>query len=335
MAAPGPAEELPLGAPMADGPAKADPMFGALCEPAAPPPHKHQPKGTFYGLGGVEEGTGDPGLGRERVMFAPFFIDTTQPESDMDFQFDAFYHRYDPDRDEYFWAREASRGPKFPESHLNNQDVNFIWEVAAGKSFSITTEIPLRIVDPAVNAGTAGLGDLSVTTKTLLLDGSQWQITQIFRTITPTGDPGKGLGTGHVSLEPGVAFRYKWSPETYLHAELEYWFPLGGDPVYDGQILKYGFGISHVLYENDTFAVMPTLEFVGYTLFNGAQTTFPPTVPQPVDTMGIFEVHPGIRFVHDSLGDLGTYEWGVSSGFGITQNKWYNAMLLVEARFLF
>ncbi len=333
-----PGEELPPGGvPPLEMTPKAEPLFAqSLCATPEIGPHVHHHKGTFYGLGGVEAGTGDPGIGHERVMFAPFAIDITQPESDLKFRFDAFYHRYNPDRVEYFWAREGQRGPKLAETFVNNQDVTTTWEVASGKAFSITTELPIRIVDPVNNVGTAGLGDLSITTKTVLLDGNEWQITQIFRTITPTGAANKGLGTGHVSLEPGMLFRYKWSPETYFHGELEYWFPLGGDPVYDGQVLKYGFGISHLLYENDTLAVIPTLEFVGYTVFNGAQTAVPPTgIPQPVDTMGIFNVHPGIRFVRDSLGDLGTYEWGVGAAFGITANKWYNAMLLVEARFLF
>jgi hypothetical protein len=100
-------------------------------------------------------------------------------------------------------------------------------------------------------------------------------------------------------------------------------------------VLKYGFGVSHLLYENDTFAAIPTLEFIGWTEFNGAQTTFPTGLPQPVDTMGIFNVRPGIRFVRDTGGDLGLFEWGVSAAFGITTNRWYDASVLVEARFVF
>ena len=134
----------------------------------------------------------------------------------------------------------------------------------------MTTEIPLVLVDPVNNPNTAGLGDLQLTTKTVLLNGNDWEITQFFRTYLPTGDAMKGLGTGHVSLEPGFLFQYKWSPETYLHGELRYWFPIGGDPTQGGQVLRYGFGISHLLYENDVTAIIPTLEFVGWTVFRRA-----------------------------------------------------------------
>ena len=178
---------------------------------------------------------------------------------------------------------------------MNFQDVYAAWEVAAGKAFSVTTEIPIRLVAPDINPNTAGLGDVSVTTKTVLLTGNNWQITQLFRTYMPTDTPLHGTGNGHVSLEPGMLFRYKWTDETYFHAEAEYWIPLGDNPVYGGEILFYGFGISHLLYENDTYACIPTLEFVASTVFNGAQTQFPTGAVQPVDTMTIVNVHPGLR----------------------------------------
>ncbi len=324
----------------------AEPLFGqSLCSDCGgglggggpggsavlPTPHHNS---TFYGLGGVEVGSCEPGIGHERVMFAPFVIDTSQPESDLRFRFDSMYKLIDPDRTEYYWARIGTRGPLLPEKSVDMQDVRIAWQVATGKAFSITTEVPLVGVSPEDNPDTAGLGDVSVTTKTVLLDGNNWEITQIFRTDTPTGNPHRGLGTGHVSLEPGFLLRYKWTNETYFHSELEYWFPLGGDPTADGTVLKYGFGISHLMYESDTYAIIPTLEFVGWTIFDGIQTS-PTGVPQVIDTMGIFNVQPGIRFVRDTGGDLGLFEWGVSGGFPITTNRWYSGSLLLEARFVF
>ncbi|HEY2148000.1 MAG TPA: hypothetical protein VGH32_08685, partial [Pirellulales bacterium] len=80
---------------------------------------------------------------------------------------------------------------------------------------------------------------------------------------------------------------------------------------------------------------VPTLEFNGWTVLNGAQTTFPLGLTQPVDTMGIFNVRPGLRFVRDTGGDLGLFEWGVSGSFALTTNKWYDASWLLEARFVF
>jgi hypothetical protein len=330
------AEELPpIAAP---GLPRAEPMFaqsiGDGCGCGGGGLHGHH-DGTFYGLGGIEEGSGEPGIGHERVMFALFEIPNSQPSSNMRFRFNATYDERNPDRADFFWAQTGGRGPKLPERSVDYQDAIASWEVASGKAFSLTTDIPLRFVAPDVNPNTGGLGDLALTTKTVLLNGADWQITQIFRTELPTGDPGKGTGNGHVSLEPGFLFRLKWSPETYFHSQLTYWFPIGDNPVYGGQVLKYGFGVSHLLYESDAFAAIPTLEFNGWTVLNGAQTTFPLGLMQPVDTMGIFNVRPGIRFVRDTGGDLGLFEWGVSGSFGITQNKWYDASWLIEARFVF
>ena len=351
-AASGPSsEELPPGAAMPGAPGIVDPTgsdpvaqpifaqavnqgCGCGCGAGCGDGDGHH-KGTWYGLSDKPCGCdGGGGLGHERVMFALFDMDSSQPESDLRFQFNAIYHEKDPDRAEYFWGEIGVLGPKLPEPYVNWQSVDTSLQLASGKAFSLTTEIPLVLVDPVNNPNTAGLGDLSITTKTVLLNGSDWQITQFFRTYINTGDSMKGLGTGHVSLEPGFLFQYKWSPETYFHGEVKYWFPIGGDPAFGGQVLRYGFGVSHLLYENDTFAAMPTLEFVGYTVFDGMQSS-PTGIPQMIDTMGIINVEPGIRFASDTGGDLGVIDWGVHASFAATPNRWYNAALLLEIRFLF
>ncbi len=51
--------------------------------------------------------------------------------------------------------------------------------------------------------------------------------------------------------------------------------------------------------------------------------------------MGIFNVCPGVRFISDTGGDLGLIEWGVSSAFAITANRWFDASVLIECRFVF
>jgi hypothetical protein len=275
------------------------------------------------------------GIGHERVMHAPFMIDTTQPGNKYALQYFAGYGWESPDRSEYFWARTVmGRGPKQPETSVDAQEVRFHIEVG-GETFSTTTTIPLRCVNPDRNLNHSGLGDLSLTTKLRMFNGKRWQVTQLFRTYFNTASPSMGLGTGHISLEPGLLFRFGWTDRTYLHAELKYWFALGGDPLYSGQVLRWGLGLSRIWYESDEWAVVPTLEFVQWTALNGQQTSATTGLPVEVDGEGIFNIHPGLRFVHDTGGDWGLFEYGLVTGFATTNDHWYDFMLRLDARWVY
>lgn len=277
--------------------------------------------------------TGEPGLGRERVMYAPFEIDITQAFGNFLFRTDAAYNLTKPDRSEFFWARPG-RGPKLPETGVGYQDFHFRME-NGGPSFSLATDIPIRLLNPDVNGNNGGIGDIQLTQKTVMMNGSRWQLTQILRTIFNSGNARKGLGTGHVAMEPGLLARYKWSDLTYLHGELEMRFPLGGDPVYSGPALTWGLGVSTVWYETDTFALMPTLEFVNIWILDGQYT--PIGIPSPVDIKGdgIFNLGPGLRTVWDTGGDMGVLEFGVNSMLSVGSNGWYDALIRTDMRFVF
>jgi hypothetical protein len=278
------------------------------------------------------------GLGTERVMHAISFVDTTQPMQNFRMRFDAAYDYQSPDRAEYFWARIGGRGPATdpasPAPRVDYQDIRTYMEVG-GSKFSIGTDVPIRIVDPDGGYGnTSGLGDINITTKTLFLDGHHWQITNLFRTHIPSGDAARGLGTGHASIEPGFAMRYKYSDYTYFHADLKYWVPLGGDQDFAGEVLNYGFAISHVWRETDSFAVMPTLELRGYSFLDGRETLSIPPAQQfvDVDPEGILLIHPGIRWAWDYGTDCGLREIGLFGGFAATSDSLYEELIRLEFR---
>ena len=174
-----------------------------------------------------------------------------------------------------------------------------------GKKFSVGTDIPIRIVEPEVYGNSGGFGDVSIITKAVFLDGKKWQLANTFEVYIPSGDRSAGLGTGHASLEPGFAWRYKWSDVTYLHGDLKFWIPLGADDVHGGEVLSYGIAMSHVWRDGDDYAIMPTIEFVGMSFLDGQLTVPTATLPvTPNDTIyvdpdGIFNIHPGVRFVMD------------------------------------
>jgi Putative MetA-pathway of phenol degradation len=285
-----------------------------------------------------------PGIGVENVMNAPFWLDTTQPINNCRIRGDAAADWEFPDRIEYFWAKSGPpKGPQLPEARgeppINYQEVSFYIE-RGGERFSVGTDIPIRAVDPVIRRNTTGLADMHITTKTVLLDGKEWQLTQVFHTHVPTGSFRRGTGNGHVSLEPGVAWRYKWSDVTYIHGDLTYWFPIAGDLFHSGQMLNYGIGISHIWIDGDKWALMPTLELNAWTVLDGRQT-FPFEVDDPadprgeIDTLSILNIHPGLRWVCDTAGDCGVREFGISSGFTVTEDHWYEEILRLEMRWVF
>lgn len=345
---PGTAEYAPLplgeGETLVPGEMGYDGMYGPEADPWA----DHPPCGGWRKFGcphcspierwfGSAHGPSDAGLGQERVMLAPFEIDVSQPFNNLRTRVDCAYNLERPDRAEYFWARPSSLtglGPSIPERSVDYQDIRFQLEFG-GPKFSAATDIPIRILDPDLNPNTAGFGDMNLTTKLVLVDGKRWQITQYFRTYFNTGYFPRGLGTGHISIEPGFLARMKWSERTYFHSEIKFWVPTPGHLDHAGEVLKFGAGVSHVWFETDSFAAMPTLELVGWSVLDGLETSYPGGVPVEVDPEGILNIHPGIRFVRDADSDLGLFELGIGGGAAVTTNRWYESLLRIEARFSF
>ncbi len=100
-----------------------------------------------------------------------------------------------------------------------------------------------------------------------------------------------------------------------------------------GEVLTYGIAMSHVWRETDTWAIMPTLEFVGVSFVDGAETV--PGLPLTVDFVdpeGIFSIHPGVRCVWDKGSDCGVQEFGIFTGYGVTSDTLYESLIRAELR---
>lgn len=277
--------------------------------------------------------SGEAGLGRERVAMAPFEIDITQPFGNFTWRTEAVYNLSKPDRSEYFWSRPG-RGPALIERAVDYQDFKFHLEFGSG-AFSASTDIPIRILDPEINGNNAGVSDIVQTNKLMLINGSRWQMTQLLRTTFSSGNARKGLGSGHVAMEPGMLFRYKWSDITYMHADLKMSIPLGGTPEFSAPVLKYGIGMSTIFYEDDTFAVMPTVEFINYWFLDGLYTQFPAGPPVDVIGDGAFNIAVGSRIAIDTGGDLGIVEFGINGVNAVGSNGWYERAVRFDLRFVF
>lgn len=277
---------------------------------------------------GVHRTTPDIGIGQERVALAGFEIDASQPFNNVRLRYDSVYGLPFPDRSLWFWAKSGN-GPPAAGEIVNYQDVRVYSEIGS-KLASAIVEYPLRSLDPEINSNTTGFGDMTVGNKAVIVDGRYWQITQVFRTYVNTGSVKKGLGTGHVSLEPGVLARYKWTDDTYLHGQLKFWFPVGADPEFGGQIFTSGIGLTHLGHETDTFAVIHSGELVFYNFVGGRKTVFP-GVSRSVDGEVAGTALYGPRFVLGPAGDLGLFEVGVNGGIGFGDD-WMDGVFRLELR---
>ncbi len=276
----------------------------------------------------------DQGIGYERVSQAPFVLDIARPMNQTALRFDFAYGWDLPDRSESFWARTVDGpGPSLPERSVDYQDLAFLTEVGT-PNFSVRTLVPLRMLNPEENPNTTGMGDMQLLTKTVVLDGDSWTLTQVNDFWFNTGSVRKGLGKGHASMAPGLLGAYEWSETTYLHAQCKFQFPLGGTPDFAGEILHWGFGLSHLWYDSDAFAVIPTVEATFASLLTGRTTLYPEPFTRPVDGETDSSLHFGVRTVYDTPGDFGLFEFGVSAGFQVGGQGGPDSLLRVEFRVL-
>ncbi|HZU36108.1 MAG TPA: hypothetical protein VFA18_09375, partial [Gemmataceae bacterium] len=157
------------------------------------------------------------------LVDSAFFVESARPVTQMDFIWDSGFNFKTPDRAEYFYPREnvnqigpgnskgTGRGPAIVARTINHDDLDLYTEAGTTK-FGLFVVTQYREIDFNGGATAAalgeslsnksGFGDVLIGTKSVLLDCQCMLLTFGFNTYVPAGDPGKGLGTGHVSLEP-------------------------------------------------------------------------------------------------------------------------------------
>lgn len=270
----------------------------------------------------------DAGMGLLWVSHAPLLLDTTQPRHQLRFRTDFGFGLQFPDRNEYFWAADPV-GPGY-QGDIDTSQFNFMFEIGSD-AFSVQTEFPIQGYSPEFGEGHSAFGDIRVTQKTRMLDSERLQIAQMFRLHTPSGNKRIGAGTGHVSMEPGVLARYRYTDWTYFHGELKYWLPVGANPETSGDVLTYGFGLSTVWHETLRTAIIPTLEMQSINFLEGQKTG--PFGDIRVDDDNTAMLMPGIRYTQDKGGDIGAIDCGFGLGFGFSHQRYYDTLLRFELRF--
>jgi hypothetical protein len=271
-----------------------------------------------------------------------FFVEAARPQTQVRLRWDSGLNLVDPDRAEYFWARADGKGvgpnpfahanPNglLGEKSLDYNDLNLYTEAAYG-NYGAFVEMPYRWLQGDVVGNTNGFGDMNFGAKALLFDTELLQIALQFRTFLPFGDPAKGLGTGHVSLEPGLLVGLKLGPETYFQGQLEEWIPIGGEADYEGAILEYHLSVNQLLY-----CPMPDVQLVGTAelngwSFQGGEYTDPFAGPgQRAAGATYLSMGPGLRLF---LGDQ--IDFGVGMAFALTEQHWAEQLYRTEFRWRF
>lgn len=295
----------------------------------------------------------EPNLGTERVIFAPFEIDVAYPQNVTSFRFENAFGMEYPDRSEYFWKQvDNNDGPKLSRNEVDFQEVRVYSEHASGDS-SAFIELPIRFVQTPGERSNAGLANLQIGVKSLLSKGDDlfliptpgnptdhWRVCGILTNyirFSPSLAK-RGLSTGHFSLEPGLLATYSMSKYTIFSNELKYWIPLGGTRGFAGNVLRWGMGASHVIFfsspEIDSrlhFAIIPTIELIGWDFRDGQETRIVGgnLKPKQVDRISVINVQPGIRV---PLGKH--FEIGISSSRKLTGSGVYDDLYRIDFRWL-
>jgi Putative MetA-pathway of phenol degradation len=269
---------------------------------------------------------------------AAFFTEAARPVTQMRLRWDSAFRLPNPDKAEFFWARADGngKGPKppagiFAERRVDYDDFTYYMEGAIDR-FSAFVEMPYRQISGETTHGASGMADMNIGTKTLLLDCELMQFSFQFKTYLPTGNFTKGLGTGHVSLEPSLLLTLKLTSDTYFQGQTAYWFPLGGDAAYQGPVFHYHMSVNHLLCNcGHNIQLIGTAELIGYEIGGGSFTD--PVTGRALsakDIGDIISVGPGIRMVICDKVDF-----GVGTSFAVTPDRMAEDLVRAEFRWRF
>ena len=269
-----------------------------------------------------------------------FFQDTVRPQSYTRLQWDSGHDLTTPERAEFFWSKPGVLGGKGPtniETKVNYDTLSLYQEVSAG-NISLFVNAPYVGVDPDNNPGHSNFGDISLGTKTLLLDCDLMQLSFQFRTYIPTGIASNGLGTGHTSLEPSLLTSIKLMEDTYLQAQLAYWIPLGGDQDYEGATWWYGASLNRQWFKRGPFALISTAEINGWTFTDGtaANSALAAVTPPTSSTASNYLLRGETTYI--TLGGgmrlviCDKFDIGFGSSFAVTQNHLADQLYRTEFR---
>jgi hypothetical protein len=266
------------------------------------------------------------------VANAGLFIDHARPRSTMMFRYDSGVNLILPDRAEFFWSRIGQKGPGQAERSVNYNDLILSNEIAAG-NFGLVIEQSYRQQDAEVNGRVSGFGDMRIATKSMLIDCELLQCTFQFKTYIPIGNFNRGLGIGHVALEPSFLTALKITPDTYLESQYSQWIPVGGTSGFEGNVLHIHQSLNHLWWRKKSLQFITTWEYQAYIFQNG-QFTLPADLQPGGDLVtaranreAYHYTGPGARLVV-----CDKYDVGVGATFALSDDHFAEQLYRVEFR---
>jgi len=307
---------------------------GAVAEsPSDMPQPDIVPEGAALAPG--QFAAGDTGAFVAAMQSNVGYVDSAVVWSQIRTRFDAGYGANVPDRAEFFYAKYGifgadANGPPLPDTDVDFQDISLYMENAFSDVFSVFVELPVRFLDPDVNANTAGLADMNAGFKFAMIAEPDTYFTFQFRTYIPTGDSDRGLGTNHASVEPGLLLFRRNGPLRW-ESELKHWISTGGSD-FAGNVLRYGTGLGYDLFSDccSNTRLTPVVEFVGWTVLDGGKFDLTQTdLIGDADGDTIVNLKLGTRYVSGYNSIYGGW------GRALTGDIWYRDFLRLEYRRVF
>ncbi len=223
---------------------------------------------------------------------------------------------------------------------INYQEVATYLEYAPVRNFSAFIELPARFLQPSIGTNTAGFSDLNLGSKYAFIANPNQYYTFQFRVYAPTGNSYQGLGTGHVTLEPGLLVFQRLSDRLYFSGQFLDWIPVGGSD-FAGNILIYGVGLTYNIVLTDHLRIAPVNEFVGWTILNGQEYVMTKQAPSgtvlPVGGQSILNEKIGLRIGLGNYSQAGggsalndRHSLYVGYGVAVTGDAWYRQTFRLE-----
>ena len=212
------------------------------------------------------------------------YIENAAPVTMARIRFDSAYDNNRPDRGEFFYAKcgcfqtADAHGVPLPEKKIDYQELSAYAEWAFTQRFSAFFNVPIRFLNPEVNANSSGLSDVSFGGKYAFVYNQNRIMSLRVNFQAPSGSTTSGLGNGNWWVEPGLLYLEQINQRWQVFGQFIFQAPIGTRSDFTGNMINYGVGTSYVVTQGSWGYVAPVVEMVGWTVLkrSGSWTPTPP-----------------------------------------------------------